>query len=96
MAIAWKPNTRIDLDPDARKDYTFDFEAFIPEGATLTNATVIGSSGITVYDVTFSGSEVTFWVRDIAEGANETATVRVTLSTGLIDDYSLRFRGRHQ
>jgi hypothetical protein len=96
VAIAWKPNTRIDLDPDARKDYTFDFEAFIPTGVTLATATVTGSSGITVYDVTFFGTEVTFWVRDIAADATETATVRVTLSTGLIDDYSLKFRGKEQ
>jgi hypothetical protein len=95
MAIAWKPGLRIDLDPDARKDYTFDFAAYVPTGVTIT-AEVVHGEQITVDDETTEGAEVTFWVSGIADGVTETVTVRVTLSTGLVDDFSLRFRGRQQ
>jgi hypothetical protein len=96
MAVDWKANTRIDIDPDAKKDYTFDLAAFVPTGVTISSYTIVASVGVTVTDDTRNGTEITFWVSGVAEGATETVTVRVTLSTGLIDDFSLKFRGRHQ
>jgi hypothetical protein len=96
MAIRWKPGIRIDLDPNAHKNYTFDFADFIPEGVTMSGYAIVHGEQITVDDDTSEGAEVTFWVSGITDGVTETVTVRVTLSTGLIDDFSLRFRGRQQ
>jgi hypothetical protein len=96
MAILWKPGLRIDLDPDARKDFTFDFATYVPEGVTISGYAIVHGDQITVGDDTTAGTEVTFWVSGITDGVTETVTVRVTLSTGLVDDFSLRFRGRQQ
>jgi hypothetical protein len=98
MAIAWKPGLRIDIDPDARKDWTFDFASWVPTGAVIASYEILHASSVTVDDDTISseGAEITFWVSDVAEGATEIVTVRVTLDTGLVDDFSLTFRGRQQ
>jgi hypothetical protein len=96
MAIRWKPGLRIDIDPDARKDWTFDFADYIPEGAAITSFSIVASGQVTVYDSTRDGTEITFWVRAVPAGVIATVTVRVTLNTGLIDDFSLRFRGLDQ
>jgi hypothetical protein len=97
MAIRWKPNLRpVDIDPDAKKDYTYDFEDYIPEGAAITSFSIVASGQVTVYNSTRDGTEITFWVRAVPEGVTVTVTVRVTLDTGLVDDFSLRFRGRDQ
>jgi hypothetical protein len=97
MAITWKPNLRIRIDPDARKDFTFDFSDFVSESdVTIVTHEIVHGDGVVVDDSTNSDTEVTFWVSGVAQGATETVTVRVTLSTGLVDDYSLNFRGKQQ
>ena len=96
MSIAWRPNIRVDIDPDAHKDYTFDFAQWMPTGATIASYGIFHASSVTVDSDTSEGAEITFWVSDVAEGATEIVTVRVTLDTGLIDDFSLTFRGRQQ
>jgi hypothetical protein len=98
MAITWKPNLRIDVDPDSRKDFTFDFAEWLPEGRTIVTHEVIASETVTIDQDTREDAEVTFWVSDVPEGATETVTVRITLDTDPVfsDDFSIRFRGRHQ
>jgi hypothetical protein len=96
MAIRWRPGLRIDIDPDARKNWTFDFADYVPKGAAITSFSLVVSGQVTVYDSTRDGTEITFWVRAVPEGVIATITVRVTLNTGLIDDFSLSFRGRDQ
>jgi hypothetical protein len=96
MAIAWKPGLRIDIDPDARKDWTFDFALWVPAGAVIASYEILHASTVTVDDDTIEGSEITFWVSGVDEGTTEIVTVRVTLDTGLVDDFSLTFRGRQQ
>jgi len=96
MSIEWKPKLRVDIDPDARKDFTFDFSDFISADVVISEHEIITTDNIVVDTSTNSNTEVTFWVSGVEEGAVETVTVRVTLSTGLIDDYSLNFRGKQQ
>jgi hypothetical protein len=97
MSILWKPKLRINIDPDARKDFTFDFSDFVSESdVSIDTHEIVHGDGVTVDDSTNSDTEVTFWVSGVAEGATETVTVRVTLSTGLVNDYSLTFRGKQQ
>ena len=98
MAITWKPNLRVDIDPNARKDYTFDFTDWLPEGKTILAHEIIAPETVTIDQDTREAAEVTFWVSGIADGSTETVTVRMTLSTSPVfsDDFSIRFRGRHQ
>jgi hypothetical protein len=96
MSIEWKPKLRVDIDPDARKDFTFDFSDFVSEDVVISEHEIITTDGVVVDTSTNSDTEVTFWVSGVQNGAIETVTVRVTLSTGLTDDYSLNFRGKQQ
>ena len=98
MAITWKPNLRVDIDPDATKDFTFDFVDYLPTGRTIVSHTVIATEGVTVEQSTLEDAEVTVWVSGVALDAQETLTVRLTLDTVPVfqDDFSIRLRGRHQ
>jgi len=96
MAIRWKPGLRIDIDPNAKKDYTFDFADYVPKDVEIASYSLVAGPQITVYGGTRDGTEISFWVKNAVEGVTETVTVRVTLDTGLVDDFSLRFRGRQQ
>jgi len=98
MAITWKPNLRIDVDPDSRKDYTFDFTDWVPDGKAILAHEIIAPETVTIDRDTREDGEVTFWVSGVSEGATETITVRMTLDTDPVfsDDFSIRFRGRHQ
>ena len=99
MAITWTPNIRVDIDPDARKDYTFDFTQWLAsETGDISDYEIIAPSSITVDQSTREGAEVTFWVSDVPLGTTERVTVRLTMNTTpvLIDDFSILFRGVQQ
>jgi hypothetical protein len=103
MSIEWKPNLRIDIDPDARKDYTFDFSEWLSvyesdSVRSITSHTIIAPSTVTIDQSTHEGEEVTFWISDVPDNETVTVTVRVELDTdpAFSDDFSIRFRGRHK
>ena len=98
MSIPWRPNIRVDIDPDARKDFTFDFAQWVPQDTEILGHEVVTTEGVTVDQVTRVGAEVTFWVSGVAQNLVETVTVRMTLDTSPVfsDDFSLTFRGRQQ
>jgi len=97
MAILWTSKLKpIEIDPDAKKDFTFDFADYVPKDVEITSYSLIAGSQITAYGGTRDGTEISFWVKNATEGVTDTVTVRVTLDTGLVDDFSLRFRGRQQ
>jgi hypothetical protein len=98
MSIEWRPNLRIDIDPDARKDYTFDFSEWLVEGRQISSHDIIAPDPVFIDSSTHEEGEVTFWVSKIPENETVTVTVRVELDTDPVfsDDFSIRFRGRHQ
>ena len=100
MAISWRPGLRIDIDPNARKDYTFDFSAWLPEDRTILDYEILSSAGITVEQQSSSedNTEVTVWVSGVERGELETVTVRIRLDTAPVfsDDFTVRFRGAHK
>ena len=98
MAIAWRPNIRVDIDANARKDFTFDFSNWLPDGRVIIGHEIIASSDVTIDQNTREGTEVTFWVSGIAEGTTERITVRMTLDTEPVfsDDFSILLRGVQQ
>jgi hypothetical protein len=98
MSIDWKPNMRIDIDPDARKDYTFDFSEWLVSDRTILSHEVIAPDSVTIDQSTHEDAEVTFWISDVPDNETVTVTVRVELDTDPVfsDDFSIRFRGRHK
>lgn len=98
MAIAWKPNLRIDIDPDARKDYTFDFSDWLVNDRAIVAHEIIAPESVTIDQDTREDAEITLWVSGVPDGETVTVTVRVELDTDPVftDDFSIRFRGRHQ
>lgn len=100
MAIPWTPKLKpIEVDPDSSKDWTFDFSEFVAnEGRDVLSYEVLSSGDLQATDDTRSGAEVSFWLTPPAEGGEGTVTVRFRLDTAPVfsDDFSIRFRGKHQ
>jgi hypothetical protein len=98
MAIAWKPNLRIDIDPDARKDYTLDFSDWLVNDRAIVAHEIIVPESVTIDQDTREDAEITFWISAVPDGETVTVTVRLELDTDPVftDDFSIRFRGRQQ
>jgi hypothetical protein len=95
----WYPGIEYEIDPDAlNKDYTLQWAEYVPEGATISNATVAAADGLTVTAVTYEGTDVTAIVNGVAEGSRVPVKFRVTLSTvpALTDERTIWLCGAHQ
>lgn len=89
------------LDPEARLDYVFDWSAWLTEGETISEATVLASpAGLTVAPpgspTVVTGTTVTVWLTGGVVGARYDVTCRVTTSAGRVDDRSIRIRSAHR
>jgi hypothetical protein len=96
MTIAWKPNITAFIDPDAQLEYTLNFSDCAPTaGAEIASYLIVPSEGVTVVEHAREGSRITAWVKNVAEGAQERITFRVTWNTtpAVTDDRSIRLIG---
>ena len=74
-------------DPDATLDYESDWSAFLAaDSDTITNATVTATSGITVSNVSWTDTIVTYWLSGGTDRQEYSVTVRITTAAGRIDD----------
>lgn len=79
------------IDPDAVKDYRFDWSPWLDVADTITSHTVTPSAGITVDSHTADTTSVTVWLSG-ATGKQATVTCHIATSQGRQDDRTLYLR----
>lgn len=85
------PNNIWEHDKDARLDYTWDWTAFLADGETIANATIIPAEGITASDTSRDEATVTTWITTtLPVGKTHEVTCRVTTSAGRTDDRTIK------
>lgn len=82
-------------DPDAVLDYVWDWDEWLAEGETITEATVVGT-GVTIADappvaIAGGGTRVTAWVSGGTVNKAASARCRITTSARRIDDRTITF-----
>jgi hypothetical protein len=79
-------------DPDATLDWIFDWNLWLGEFETITDAEFIVDPGITVVTETFTQKTATVWLSGGTEGQVYKITCRITSSEGRTDDRSFTLR----
>jgi len=87
MAQKWFPGLQLSQDPEAVLDYTFDFSAWLA-GETISGVVVTGTN-CTAGAATVVGSTAKVRVSAVLTGA--TVRLRVTTSSGQINDFTTKF-----
>jgi hypothetical protein len=76
-------------DPDAVLDYTISWNAWLPDGDTITTATAEATSGIVVDSVSHTIDDTTVWLSGGVAGSSYDVTVHVTTNGGREDDRTI-------
>lgn len=76
-------------DPAAVLDYTFNWSAWLVAGDTLSTATVLADTGLTVASTSIVGQTVTAWLSGGEAGASYRVTCQVQTSGGRTDERSI-------
>jgi hypothetical protein len=76
-------------DPVAVLDFEWDWSAWLASGETISEASVIATSGLTVNSSTVSGSRVSAWVSGGTAGQSYAVKCQVTTSAGRTDARSI-------
>lgn len=85
--------TTFSLDPDALLDFSQDWTGWLADGETIISVTVVASDpALTITDITFTGSVVTFWLSTGTDGTVVLVTVHIETSQGREDDRSETIR----
>lgn len=79
-------------DPDATLDWIFDWNLWLGDFETITEATFIVDPGITVNSANSTQKTATVWLAGGTEGQVYNVTCRVTTSEGRTDDRSFTLR----
>lgn len=79
------------LDPDAVLDFAIDWTAWLADGETITDHTIVATTGITVDSSTEDAGIVTVWVSGAEAGGRRSATCRITTDQGRTDDRTIHF-----
>lgn len=82
-------------DPDATLDWIFDWNLWLGDGETISNAEFIVDPGISIDSEkgsSFTNKTATVWLSGGTEGQVYRITCRVTTSEGRIDDRSFTLR----
>jgi hypothetical protein len=82
-------------DPDATLDWIFDWNPWLGEFETITNAQFIVDPGISIDPVkgtNFTQKTATVWLTGGTEGQVYKVTCRITTSEGRTDDRSFTLR----
>ena len=83
------------IDPDARKDYVFDWAAWL--GAdTIANYTLTAAGDVELDGDSGTGTAVTGWVRGVDDEATGSVTCHIVTAEGREDDRTMTFYGRHE
>lgn len=82
---------RFRKDPDAKKDYHFDWTDWLVGSDTIADFETFPSAELTVEDESEAGGIVTVWVSGGTEGAIHAVTCRITTAEGRIDDKTMYF-----
>lgn len=76
-------------DPQAVKQHTFDWSSWLGTGETITTATVVADTGLTVSAVTHDTTTVTFKLNGGTLGERYKVVCHITTSAGQQDDDTL-------
>jgi len=83
------------IDPDAKKDYVFDWTAFL--GAdTIASYTLTATGDVTIASDSQTDTAVTVWVRGVDDEATGFVTCHIVTAEGREDDRTMTFYGRHE
>lgn len=83
------------IDPDAKKDYVFDWTAFL--GAdTIASYTLTATGDVTIASDSQTDTAVTVWVSGVDDGAVGSIVCHVVTAAGREDDRTMVFYGRHE
>ena len=83
------------IDPDAKKDYVFDWSGFL--GADTIDSYVLTPVGdVEIVNDSRTDTAVTVWVREVGDGATGSVTCHIVTAAGREDDRTMTFYGRHE
>lgn len=84
-------------DPDASKDYGWDWGTDYLQGDTIADSEWFADSAdLTLQDDTFDDTTTTVWIAEGILGATYLVTNRITTDGGRIDDRSFRIKINQQ
>ena len=83
-------------DPDATRDYVWDFAPFLAAGDTIASHVMVVDPGITLGTNSHTPSTVTARISGGTAGLNYNVTARVTTTAGQIDDRTIVLQIREQ
>jgi len=77
-------------DPDAVKDYPFDWAQWLPAGDIISAAqAIVDDPALTVDSVLHDQTTVTVWLSGGQPGKTYKVTCRITTAQGRKEDYSI-------
>jgi len=79
-------------DPDARLDYTVDWEDWLGSSDFIVSAATSVQSGLTLYTEAFTSTVHTIWLTGGTPGQEYNVTSRIITNAGRIDDRSFTIR----
>ncbi|MBA4182324.1 MAG: hypothetical protein C0506_17210 [Anaerolinea sp.] len=82
-------------DPEARKDYGFDWSAWL-DTDTITTSTWTLPDGITSYAESNTTTGATIWLSGGTSGTDYLVTNQITTTGGRIEQRSLKIQVREQ
>ena len=85
--IKWTPGMKIQMDPDAVLDYTFDFTEWL-DGGTLAAVNATPTNCVAVA-AAIEGATVKVRVSNVQSGAS--VKLRATMADGQADDFTVGF-----
>lgn len=83
-------------DPDANLPYGVDWSSWLADGDTIGTSTWIVPVGLTAGVDSVDGGMATVWLSGGALGEDYTVVNRVTTSSGMADDRSIRILVRER
>ena len=78
------------IDPDAKKDYVFDWAAWLA-GDTITGYTLTKDGGVEIAADSRTDTAVTGWVRPVPPAVSGAVTCHVVTAAGREDDRTMQF-----
>lgn len=94
----WVRGLRIEKDPDADKDWKFDWSDWLAAGDTIQSFTITVPAGLTKHSdtITDAGQSVTVWFSGGVTGTSYPVTCSVVTVAGRKDDRTVIFTIRQQ
>jgi hypothetical protein len=76
-------------DPQARKDYEFDWSGWLTEGDSISSHTVTAATGLTLDSSSATSTAVTVWLSGGVAGMAYPVTCHIVTAAGREDDRTL-------